>query len=81
MKDKPSEWIAISDLMAGVMAVVMLLLVVSVVQKQEMERLAQAKDPSQQKLSKLLSELLTSLSSPWQGDGDVGYCCQKDNPA
>ena len=25
MKDKPSEWIAISDLMAGVMAVVMLL--------------------------------------------------------
>jgi chemotaxis protein MotB len=33
MKDKPSEWIAISDLMAGVMAVVMLLLVVSVLQK------------------------------------------------
>ena len=73
MKDKPSEWIAISDLMAGVMAVVMLLLVVSVVQKQvmerlaqiqkqEMERLAQVKDPSQQKLSKLLSELSTSLS-------------------
>lgn len=33
MKEKPSEWIAISDLMAGVMAVVMLLLVVSVLQK------------------------------------------------
>lgn len=33
MKDKPSEWIAISDLMAGVMAVVMLLLVVAVLQK------------------------------------------------
>src|SRR5690242_20219986 len=32
MKDKPSEWVSISDLMAGVMAVVMLLLVVSVVQ-------------------------------------------------
>lgn len=48
MKDKPSEWIAISDLMAGVMAVVMLLLVVSVLQKsfadlnakQEMEKAA-----------------------------------------
>ena len=33
MKDKPSEWVAISDLMSGVMAVVMLLLVVSVLQK------------------------------------------------
>jgi len=33
MKDKPSEWVAISDLMAGVMAVVMLLLVVAVLQK------------------------------------------------
>lgn len=62
MKDKPSEWIAISDLMAGVMAVVMLLLVISVVQKQEMARLAQVKDPRQQKLSQLLGELSTSLS-------------------
>jgi len=33
MKDKPSEWVSISDLMAGVMAVVMLLLVVSVMQQ------------------------------------------------
>lgn len=33
MKDKPSEWVAISDLMAGVLAVVMLLLVVAVLQK------------------------------------------------
>lgn len=31
MKDKPSEWVSISDLMAGVTAVVMLLLVISVV--------------------------------------------------
>lgn len=37
MKDKPSEWIAISDLMAGVVAVVMLLLVLSVLQKQYAE--------------------------------------------
>lgn len=33
MKEKPSEWVAIADLMSGVMAVVMLLLVVSVLQK------------------------------------------------
>lgn len=33
MKDKPNEWVSISDLMSGVMAVVMLLLVMSVLQK------------------------------------------------
>lgn len=33
MKEKPNEWVAISDLMAGVLAVVMLLLVVAVLQK------------------------------------------------
>lgn len=33
MKDKSNEWISVADLMSGVMAVVMLLLVVSVVQK------------------------------------------------
>ena len=33
MRDKPSEWVSISDLMSGVMAVVMLLLVISVLQK------------------------------------------------
>ena len=37
MKDKPSEWVAISDLMSGVIAVVMLLLVVSVLQKSATE--------------------------------------------
>ncbi len=41
MKDKPSEWIAISDLMAGVMAVVMLLLVLAVLQKSASEVLHQ----------------------------------------
>ena len=47
MKDKPNEWVSISDLMSGVMAVVMLLLVMSVLQKtwsdikhkQEMEKI------------------------------------------
>ena len=33
MKDKSNEWISVADLMSGVMAVIMLLLVVSVVQK------------------------------------------------
>jgi len=33
VKDKPNEWVSISDLMSGVMAVVMLLLVMSVLQK------------------------------------------------
>lgn len=37
MKEKPSEWIAISDLMAGLMAVVMLMLVLSVIQKNASE--------------------------------------------
>lgn len=33
MKDKPNEWVAISDLMAGVLAVVMLMLAVVVLQR------------------------------------------------
>lgn len=36
MKEKPSEWVAISDLMSGVMAVVMLMLVMAVLQKSYM---------------------------------------------
>jgi chemotaxis protein MotB len=34
MKDKPSEWVSISDLMSSVVAVVVLLLVISVLQNQ-----------------------------------------------
>ncbi|MBC3833645.1 OmpA family protein [Undibacterium amnicola] len=37
MKDKPNEWVSISDLMAGLLAVVMLLLVLSVLQKKQSE--------------------------------------------
>lgn len=80
MKEKPSEWIAISDLMAGVMAVVMLLLVVSVLQKaaqeakhlQEMELAKQQGiDPLQQKTGELMSQLAVSLKSEI-GAGMVG---------
>lgn len=37
MKDKPNEWVAISDLMAGILAVVMLMLVMVVLQRQVAE--------------------------------------------
>lgn len=37
MKDKPSEWISISDLMAGIMAVIMLLLIMSELKQQAMK--------------------------------------------
>lgn len=51
MREKPNEWVAIADLMSGVVAVVMLLLVMSVVQnkvaearhKQDLEQGADAK--------------------------------------
>jgi chemotaxis protein MotB len=42
MKEKPSEWIVIADLMSGVVAVVMLMFVVSMVQKQVAEKRHQA---------------------------------------
>lgn len=67
MKEKPSEWIAISDLMAGVMAVVMLLLVLAVLQKSAsdlryQEELAKAKvgkDDPVAKIMQTMGELLT----------------------
>lgn len=66
MKDKPSEWIAISDLMAGVMAVVMLLLVVAVLQKgvselrlqEELTRANGNKDDPVAKVTTALQDIL-----------------------
>lgn len=68
MRDKPTEWVSISDLMAGVMAVVMLLLVLSVLQrtfaeikhKQEMEQGIAAQ---KKQLSAALNDLKVSLQS------------------
>ena len=62
MQKKPSEWVSISDLMSGVMGVVMLLLVISVLQstyaeikhKQEMQS---GKQWQQQKMQVLLGDL------------------------
>ena len=72
MKDKPSEWIAISDLMAGVVAVVMLLLVVSYLQKAAAEmkisEMQQAQDPGQQNLNRIMGVLTESLSKTTAGE-------------
>ncbi|MBB5414796.1 OmpA/MotB family protein [Paraburkholderia atlantica] len=68
MKDKPSEWIAISDLMAGVMAVVMLLLVVAVVQKSTsdlryQQELADAKANKGDSVARMMQTLGAKLGS------------------
>lgn len=66
MKDKPNEWVSISDLMAGVMAVVMLLLVMSVLQKQyadlkHKQEMEQGSVAQQKKIKAMLGELKTSV--------------------
>lgn len=73
MKDKPSEWIAISDLMAGVMAVVMLLLVVSVLQKgasdlHHKEELARLNNSNNDPVAKVTRALHTMLSKKETSD-------------
>lgn len=74
MQKKPSEWISIADLMSGVMAVVMLLLVISVLQntyaemkhKQEMES---SQQNEHQKIATLLEDIQSSVAE--QGAGDL----------
>lgn len=66
MKDKPSEWVSISDLMAGVMAVVMLLLVMSVLQKtyaelKHKQELEQGGAAQQKRISEMLTDLKNSV--------------------
>lgn len=67
MKDKPNEWVSISDLMAGVMAVVMLLLVMSVLQKtysdlKHKQELEKSTSSQREKVSSILTDLKNSLS-------------------
>lgn len=67
MKDKPNEWVSIADLMSGVMAVVMLMLVVSVLQKtyadiKHQEELSGGTATRRQELRRMLSELQDSFS-------------------
>ena len=74
MQKKPSEWISIADLMSGVMAVVMLLLVISVLQntyaemkhKQEMES---SQQNEHQQIAALLEDIQSSVIE--QGAGDL----------
>lgn len=74
MQKKPSEWISIADLMSGVMAVVVLLLVISVLQntyaeikhKQAMENSQQS---DRQKVAILLEDIQTSVAA--QGAGNL----------
>lgn len=89
MKEKPNEWVSIADLMAGVMAVVMLLLVVSVLQKtyadlkhkQEMAKNVAAK---KDKVAEVLASLKESVSKNGDSqlisfDVDAGKITLKDN--
>lgn len=67
MKDKPNEWVSISDLMSGVMAVVMLLLVISVVQKtyaemKHKQELEQGENAKRVKVTRMLTDLKSSLN-------------------
>ena len=74
MQKKPSEWISIADLMSGVMAVVVLLLVISVLQntyaeikhKQAMENSQQS---DRQKVANLLADIQASVAA--QGAGNL----------
>ncbi|MEX9794796.1 OmpA/MotB family protein [Morganella morganii] len=66
MKDKPNEWVSISDLMSGVMAVVMLLLVMSVLQKtwadiKHKQEMKQGAGAQREKVSIMLNNIKSSL--------------------
>ncbi|WP_338561938.1 OmpA family protein [Erwinia sp. E_sp_B04_7] len=76
MKEKPNEWISISDLMAGVMAVVMLMLVMSVLQNRFAEFKHQQEKNSgivteQRKLNGLLQAMQETVTK--QGDAALIY--------
>lgn len=66
MKEKPNEWVSIADLMAGTMAVVMLLLVVAVLQNQyaaikHRQELAQSAVTKQQRVGIILADIKRSF--------------------
>lgn len=83
MKDKPNEWVSISDLMAGVMAVVMLMLVVSVLQnkaaeaamaveKQQMEAAREAERSKGEAAQRAgVNKLLADMQSDLQRTGET----------
>lgn len=73
MKEKPNEWISISDLMAGVMAVVMLMLVLSVLQnKFAAFKREQEKNTGQAAEQRKLNDLMHSMQDAVAQQGDSG---------
>lgn len=61
MQKKPSEWVSIADLMSGVMAVVMLLLVISVLQNTYAKMSGQA--AQKQKITTMLNDIQQAVSA------------------
>lgn len=72
MKDKPNEWISISDLMAGVMAVVMLMLVLSVLQNKVADvKREQEKNSGQAAAQQKLNAMMRSMQQEMVDQGDA----------
>ncbi|MFJ1254263.1 flagellar motor protein MotB [Cupriavidus sp. CuC1] len=73
MKDKPNEWVSIADLMAGTLAVVMLLLVVSILQSQfaalQHKEEAERGEASQRKR---VEAMLTDMKRAFEAQGAAG---------
>ncbi len=72
-REKPTEWVSISDLMAGVMAVVMLLLVVSVLQSvyaevRYQEEIKQRVNKKKQTVTHLLQEIKKTFTEMGAGE-------------
>lgn len=70
MQKKPSEWVSISDLMSGVLAVVMLLLVISVLQKTYAEiKHKQELEGGQQGRQQQMTTTLNAIEQEFQDQG------------
>lgn len=74
MKKKSNEWVSIADLMSGVMAVVMLLLVISVLQNtyaemKHKQQLEGSRDSQQKNMIKTLNDIKQEVSL--QGGTDL----------
>ncbi|ENA27885.1 hypothetical protein HMPREF1487_09068 [Pseudomonas sp. HPB0071] len=72
MKEKPNEWVSISDLMAGVMAVVMLLLVLSVLQNKFADiKREQEKNQGAQAEQQRMADMLKGMQRTMEQDGEA----------
>lgn len=88
MREKPSEWIAISDLMAGVVAVVMLMLVVAVMQMQAAQARVKAavavpvpaavSAPPPPDPTKYIGHMLETFAAKWAASTGSGLALQVD---